>query len=91
MLQLQQNRSPGRKSPSLGSQLRTGGRPGMIDVGEILPNDKQGLVYFKKVESRGTINNHFLDNIKLIHQARQISAQPASELAGNPYSQTYGQ
>jgi hypothetical protein len=47
------------------------------------PMDKKGLAYFKKIESRGTINNHFLDNIKLIHQARQISA---NELAGHPYS-----
>lgn len=60
--------------------MRAGGRPRLMEAD---PMDKQGLVYFKKIESRGTINNHFLDNIKLIHQARQISA---NELAGHPYS-----
>ena len=29
--------------------------------------------YFKKIDSRGTINNNFLDNIKLINQSRLIS------------------
>ena len=36
-------------------------------------NNKQN--YFQKIESRGTINNNFLDNIKLINQARLISIQ----------------
>jgi hypothetical protein len=68
MLQLPQSSMYGSKSPSLAS-LRTG-RAGIIDIDEILQNEKKDLAYFKKVESRGTINNHFLDNIKLIHQAR---------------------